>query len=257
MNSRHRMRQRTLVAMVVLLALTAGCGGGGSVSGPSGSTGSPTAVVQGQVVSGRTAARGEPIVVVVLRSALGVGVAEAQAGPPVPGATVRLTGGGTVRTTTTDPNGQFVFRDVAAGPYTLEVLDATGAVVSTVAFTVGADDQAIVGVVTNGTSTVQITAISTDVFNNDAQLGHAVNIANASSSCDLVQVTRLREQGLGWGEIAHRCNVSPSVIGLGRSNLSDTELDDARERTGHGRKHGGGSGTSGGNGKGKGNGKKA
>jgi hypothetical protein len=64
---------------------------------------------------------------------------------------------------------------------------------------------------------------STDVFNNDAQLGHAVNIANASASCDLVRVTQLREQGLGWGDIARRCNVSPGVIGLGRSNLSDSD----------------------------------
>jgi len=54
---------------------------------------------------------------------------------------------------------------------------------------------------------------------------------------------------MGWGNIAQRCDVHPSVIGLGRGNLSDDDLDDARERTGHGRKHGA---RGGGNGKGKG-----
>ena len=64
-------------------------------------------------------------------------------------------------------------------------------------------------------------------------------------------VSPLRAQGLRWGDIARRCNVSPGVIGLGRSNLSDSDLDDAREGSGHGRKHGPKPGK-GGNGKGKG-----
>src|SRR5262249_12336777 len=116
----------------------------------------------------------------------------------------------------------------------------------------------VVGVATSsGTPpTVTVTAISTDVFNNDAQLGHAINIANASASCDLVGVTRLRDQGLGWGEIAHRCGVSPGVIGLGRPNLSDSDLDDARDRTGHGHGNAGNNGNGNGNG-GKGKGKKS
>jgi len=256
-NTRRRTtQQRGFVAVAVLLALTAGCGGGGSVSGPSGSTGSSTGVVQGQVVAAQRAGSAESMIVVAARVTLGLGVAEAQApGAPVAGATVRLTGPGGVRTTTTDSNGQFSFQSVAPGPYTLDV-EVNGALVYHNSFAVGADDQAIVGVVTNGSGTIQVTAVSTDVFNNDAQLGHAINIANASGSCDLVQVTRLREQGLGWGEIARRCGVSPGVIGLGRSNLSDGDLDDARERTGHARKHGGGaSGSSSGNGNGKGKGK--
>ena len=182
------------------------------------------------MVASRGASAGEPLVVVAVRRALGVGLAEAQLpGSPVAGATVRLRQGTTVvATTTTDSNGQFVFRGVAPGVYTVEV-EVNGQIF-TASVTVGAGDQAIVGVATNGATSVQVTAVSTDVYNNDAQLGHAVNIANASGSCDLVRVTQLREQGLGWGDIARRCNVHPSVIGLGRSNLSDSELDDARER---------------------------
>lgn len=232
------------------LWLVAGCGGGSSVSGPSGGGGG-SAVVQGQVVASQGATAGESLLIVAVRSVLGVGLAEAQLpGSPVAGATVRLKQGTTVvATTTTDSNGQFVFRGVTAGVYTVEV--AVNGQNYTTSVTVGADDQAIVGVATNGTATVQVTAMSTDVFNNDAQLGHALNIANASASCDLVRVTQLREQGLGWGNIAHRCNVSPGVIGLGRSNLSDADLDDARERTGRGRKHGPRPGKGGGKDKGK------
>jgi hypothetical protein len=240
-------RRVVLIAILTLVAaLTAACGGGSSVTGPgSSSSGGGSAVVQGRVVTGQSAALGESPTVVLLRSALGVGLAEADTGTPVSGATVNLRNASNVvvATTTTDANGQFVFPGVAPGTYTVQV----GAVVSP-PVTVGAGDQAVVGVVTtSGTPpTVTIVAISTDVFNNDAQLGHAINIANASATCDLVGVTRLREQGLGWGEIAHRCGVSPSVIGLGRSNLTDADLGDARERTGHGQ------GSGGGNGKGKG-----
>jgi Carboxypeptidase regulatory-like domain len=228
------------LAMIVLGTwLVAGCGGGSSVSGPGGgSSGDAGAVVQGQVLASLGASAGESRVVVAVRHALGVGLAEAQLpGSPVAGATVRLRQGATlVATTTTDSNGQFVFRGVSPGVYTVEV-EVNGQIYRA-SVTVGAGDQAIVGVATNGTTSVQVTAMSTDVFNNDAQLGHAVNIANASASCDLVRVTQLRAQGLGWGDIARRCNVHPSVIGLGRSNLSNSELDDARERGGHGRQHG-------------------
>jgi hypothetical protein len=236
--------------------LIAGCGGGSSsVSGPTGGSGGDAgAVVQGQVVASQGANAREPLVIVAVRRALGVGLAEAQLpGSPVAGAPVRLRLGTTVvATTTTDSSGQFVFRGVAPGVYTVEV-EVNGQIF-TASVTVGAGDQAIVGVATNGATSVQVTAVSTDVYNNDAQLGHAVNIANASGSCDIVRVTQLREQGLGWGDIARRCNVHPSVIGLGRSNVSDSELDDARERGGHGRKHGPktGQGGPGGQGGGKG-----
>lgn len=77
---------------------------------------------------------------------------------------------------------------------------------------------------------VTVVASSTDVVNNDAQLGHAINIDNASSTCNLVNVIDKREQGLGWGVIAQECNVHPGVIGLGRSNLTDADLEAAREQ---------------------------
>jgi Carboxypeptidase regulatory-like domain len=250
---------RNVALAIVVLApwLVAGCGGGSSsVSGPGGGSGGDgSAVVQGQVVASQSARTGESLLVVAVRSALGVGLAEAQLpGSPIAGAPVSLKQGAIVgATTTTDSNGQFVFRGVAVGAYIVEV-EVNGQKYTT-SVTVGAGDQAIVGVATNGTTSVQVTAVSTDVFNNDAQLGHALNIANASRSCDLVRVTQLREEGLGWGNIAHRCNVSPGVIGLGRSNLSDADLDDARERTGHGRRHGPGNGGGSGNGRGRGRGR--
>lgn len=233
------IRWISTAVLIAVAVLVSACGGSGSVSGPSSSSGSATATIQGQVVRSQSATTGDSPVTVALRTTLGLGVAEAAvAGSPVSGATVELwQGGSLVATTTTDANGQFSFRNLAPGTYTVKVL-VDGTVVKTPDVTVGADDQAIVGVATNGESTVEVTAISTDVYNNDAQLGHALNIANASSSCDLVQVTNKRESGMGWGQIAQQCHVHPSVIGLGRGNLSDEDLDDARERTGHGRKHG-------------------
>jgi hypothetical protein len=208
--------------------------------------------VQGQVLSQPGAAAASPALVIVLQGVLGIRLAEADTGTPVVGATVNLVNQSTmtvVAMTKTDAQGQFVFQGVAPGTYTVQVVGAK----PTPPIVVGAGDQAIVGVVTtSGTPpTVTITAISTDVFNNDAQLGHAINIANASPSCDLVGVTKLREQGLGWGEITQRCGVSPGVIGLGRSNLTDDDLNNARKSNGHGN-----AGTSGGNGGGKGNGGK-
>jgi hypothetical protein len=204
--------------------------------------------VQGQVLGQPGAAAAAPALVIVLRGVLGIRLAEADTGTPVVGATVKLVNASNVvvATTMTDTHGQFVFQGVAPGMYTVQV----GAVTSPM-IVVGAGDQAIVGVVTSsGTPPkVTITALSTDVFNNDAQLGHAINIANASASCDLVGVTKLREQRLGWGEITQRCGVSPGVIGLGRSNLTDDDLSNARKSNGLGN-----AGTSGGNGSGKGKG---
>lgn len=227
----HRIALSMILAGAV--ALATGCGGGSSTTGPSGSGGgSSTAVVQGQVTRTSTAANGESVIVVALRTALGVGLAEAATGTPVEGATVKLTCGSFTDMKTTDKNGTFVFQNAPVGSCLVEVFTGTPPVlVASTPVTVGAGDNAIVGVVTaSGTPpTVTVTAESTDT-NNDAQMGHAMNIDNASSSCDLVQIWNFREQGNGWGEIARKCNVSPGVIGLGRSNLSDADLESGREQ---------------------------
>ena len=38
------------------------------------------------------------------------------------------------------------------------------------------------------------------------------------------------------GEVTQRCGVSPGVIGLGRSNLTDDDLNNARKSNGNGGK---------------------
>src|SRR5262245_2812053 len=71
-----------------LTGLLAACGGGSSSNtGPSaggggGFSGGSGAVIQGQLVRGGSAALGESRVMVVLRGALGIGLAEAAAGEP-------------------------------------------------------------------------------------------------------------------------------------------------------------------------------
>jgi hypothetical protein len=189
-------------------------------------------------------------VFVVLRAVLGVGLAEAQAGTPVAGAQVDLVSGGVViQTTTTDASGNFLFQNVPPGTYTIQV--TVGGVVQTIALpapgiVVGAGDQAtIVGRVTTTATTGTVAVVATDVSDvtqNDAQLGHAINIDNASTTCDLVDVIERRERGLGWGLIAQQCGAPPSVIGLGHSNVSGDDLEDARQRSGRGRGRGQGNG---------------
>jgi hypothetical protein len=181
-------------------------------------------VVQGQLFSTTTAA-GESVITVALRTALGVGLAEAQEGAPVAGATVTLLNAGVpVAQTTTDSRGGFMFPNVPPGTYTVQV-------------TINGTVQTIVlSSAITGTVTVAVTA--TDAVNNDAQLGHAINIDRASASCDFDQVIAMRNQGLGWGVIARQCDAPPGVIGLGRSNLSDDEVADARNRADRGRGRG-------------------
>ena len=226
------------------MALT-GCGGS-STSGPSGSGGGSGAVVQGQIVRTQGAGLKESVVVVVLRTALGIGLAEAVVGAPVVGATVNLLSGPTVAyTTTTNETGNFVFQGVAPGTYTIQVIDTTPPppdVILTVTppatiIVVGDGDTATVaGQVTaaNELGTV-VTVEASQVENlNAAQLCHAVNIANASGR-NVADILALRQEGkMGWGKIAGQVGVPSSVIGL-HGNCSDADLATASEAGGKGK----------------------
>lgn len=244
------------LAMVVIVGLMAGLlagcggggGGGGSVSGPSGGGGGgATASVQGQIVrSGASASRG-PVYVAMLDLALGIRAAEAAAGDPVVGATVILTpsGGGTPVQTTTNGAGHFEFHNLLPGTYTLsvkvgtsqQVFDAT----SNGQIIVGAGDLGVIdGTVTESklvAGNVHVDAepeSAEGIFTSDAQLGHAMNIAEAAH-VSLEEVVNFRLAGHGWGEVAHHFGASPGVIGLGHSNLSDSSLNAARDANGHGK----------------------
>ena len=147
-----------------------------------------------------------------------------------------------IATTETDASGNFLFRNLQPGTYTVRVTTTEPPSVKIATVTVGAGDNAIVGVAaSSGTPPLVTVTVNPFDLTNDAQFGHAMNIDRASASCDLDQVLAFREAGRGWGNIAHQCNVSPGVIGLGHPDQGD--LDSARAA--HGR------------GKGKGKGKKA
>ena len=245
---RRTLTVSILMMMGILAVTLTGCGGGGSsTTGPSSAGGgSSTAVIQGQVVSAQTSRGPESVIVVALRMTLGIGLAEAVTGTPIAGALVELFDGVIVpgetpiATTETDASGNFFFRSLQPGTYTVRVTTTAPPSVTIATVTVGAGDNAIVGVASGTPPAVIVTTNPFDI-NNDAQFGHAMNIDRASASCDLDQVIALREAGHGWGDIAHQCNVSPGVIGLGPPAQGDQ--DSARAA------HGGG--------KGKGKGKKA
>jgi len=234
----------------VIAAFLEGCGGD-STTEPTGSGGGSTATVRGQVVTDRAGTAAEPVLVVALQRLAGVGLAEAQvADTPLAGTTVTLTcDSGLSALTRTDRSGRFLFENVPSGVCTLTVEQDGVRAPGEIPVVVGAGDTAdVTGRVTprglSGTVTVSVDDVGA-VTRNDVQLGIAINIANASTArasgraaCDLEAVIDLREQRLGWGEIAHRCGVDPRVIGLGRSDLSDDDLRAARERLGRDRGRG-------------------
>lgn len=248
-------RKRTwglLAGLGILSAVVAACGGGSSSStGPSSSAGSSGATIQGQIVQRQTAALGESPVMVVLRTTLGVGLAEAAAGDPVSGATVNLLQGAVIKySTTTTADGNFSFKNVLPGTYTIQVISSNNVLLtldssSTSSITVGAGDSGtIAGSVTQTdvALTVHVEAANAeDLVHNPAQLCHAVNIANASGrNLGDVIAARLAGGGHGWGRIAMDFGVSPSV--LGNNNCTESQIADAAALAG-------------GNGKGKGKGK--
>jgi hypothetical protein len=272
----RRAAAALLGGLGLLTVVLAACGGGSSSNtGPSfaGGGGSSGAVVQGQLVNRRTAS-GESVVVIVLRTALGIGLAEAA---PVAGVNVILTrlDNGATATVQTDADGNFVFSNVVPGTYTITVQDPVThqdiPVDPPDSFTVGAGDGAnITGTVTESTvnvGNVTVVALETDstiILANDAQTAHLLNIAKAAGLVSADPVLQLRESGWGWGRIARHFNVHPSVIGLGHAGVSDADIEGFRAAhgTGNGNNKGKGTTTNGnsnGNGKsnGKGKGKKS
>ncbi len=197
----------------LLTVVLAGCGGGSSSNtGPSGGIGggggSSGAVVQGQLVN-RRAANGESVVVVVLRTALGIGLAEAA---PVAGVNVILTrqDDGATATVQSDATGNFIFPNVLPGTYTITVQDPVTLLFLPVdqpdSFTVGAGDAAtITGTVTDsavnlgGVTVVAVESDPTIVLANDAQMAHLLNIAKAAGLVSADPVFQLRQSGLGLG----------------------------------------------------------
>jgi len=232
------------IGLCLMVGIVTGCGGSSSSStGPSssGGGGSSGAVVQGQIRA-RTASAGEPAVMVVLEKVLGIGIAEAATAPVPDGTVVRLVavaGGVTLETTTT--GGAFTFSNVLPGQYTLEVVGFP-VVTGDTSFFVGAGDLARidgVAVQDDVTLAVEITApqaTADNVLQNDAQVGHLINLAQAAG-VPADQVLALRLQGMGWGQIAHTLGVSPSRIGLGHQP-NQGDIDTFRASHGKGKKKG-------------------
>ena len=264
-----------MFALLTIFGLVAagvyGCGGSSSSStGPSigssgsngaGSVGGAGAVVQGQLVRNPGTALGESRVMVVLRTTLGIGLAEAAAGDPIANATVTLTGTGGTFTTTTSADGHFIFTNVPPGTYTLTItgysLDGTSDGTVTKPIVVGAGDTAtLAGTATQTAVNLQAhvtVANVTALLQNDAQLCHAISIATADGKNDLQDVINRRLSGKGWGQIAHEKGVSPSV--LGNNNCSEDQIANASSLAGgHGNGNGKANSNAGGNGKGKGKG---
>jgi hypothetical protein len=261
-----------LAGLGFLAGVVAACGGStSSNTGPSSFTGgagsgSSGAVVQGQIVNRRTASN-ESVMFVVLRTALGVGLAEAAPGAPLDlSVTLTRLDDGATTTVQTGPDGIFTFSNVLPGTYTITVADEDPTtpdplvVDPPASFTVGAGDAASItltvteSLVTPGNVTVVAAeSDSTIVLQNPTQLAHLLNIAKAAGhvSGDLVFELRVTNKW-GWGKICKHLGVHPSVIGLGQSGVSDAEI--AAFQTSHG--NGKGKGNGNGNGKGKGKGKK-
>ena len=201
----------------------------------------------------RRTASGESVVVVVLRTALGIGLAEAA---PVAGVNVILTrlDDGATATVQTDADGNFVFPNVVPGTYTITVQDPVThqdiPVDPPDSFTVGAGDAAnITGTVTESTvnvGNVTVVAVETDptiVLANDAQTAHLLNIAKAAGLVSADPVLQLRQSGWGWGRIAKHFNVHPGVIGLGHAGVSDADIEAFRAAHGTGNGNNKGKGT--------------
>jgi hypothetical protein len=258
------------IALCLMAGMLTACGGGSSSStGPSsfsgGGGGGSGATIQGQVRRNGSAALHESAVAVVLRAALGVGIAEAAVGDPVVGFTVNLlscTSPAIITSTTTDTSGNFQFTGLAAGCYVVQVVELPPGtlVLGTSSQVVVGDGDigTVVGTARVATETgvppvVTITSVNVvatnvnDLLQNNAQVCHAISIATAAGVNPL-DVIKARQGGggHGWGQIAHQFGVPPSV--LGNQSCTETQVSDTVALAG-----GGGKGNGKGKGKGKGN----
>jgi hypothetical protein len=250
------------IALGLMAGILTACGGGSSSStGPSsfsGGGGGSGATIQGQIRRNGSAALHESAVTVVLRTALGVGIAEAAVGDPVVGFTVNLLSctNTPIASTTSDGSGNFQFTGLTAGCYLVQVVEPPPS-----SIVLGTSSQVVVGDGDIGTvvgtarvasetgapPVVTITSVNVvatnvnDLLQNNAQVCHAISIATAAG-VNPIEVINARQAGggHGWGQVAHQFGVPPSVLG----NQSCTETQIANTVA-----------LAGGNGKGKGNGK--
>jgi hypothetical protein len=246
-----------LAGLGFLAGVVAACGGGSSSStGPSsvggGGGGSSSAIIQGQLRRGTGSAQGESVIFVVFRTALGIGLAEAAPTTPLAGATVTLSGPGGPYTTTTDADGKFTFTGLVPGTYTFSVCVGTPCVTQAVVsplpadITVGpADLGTINGTVFNDTVVASVNVVAESVtaqgiLQNDAQLCIASRLAQGAN-VSLGEIIDLRQQGNGWGKIAHLKGLHAGTIG-GGIHCDAAELGDLRAANGQGNGKGNGKG---------------
>lgn len=215
-----------LCVFVCSLCLFTACGGGGGDDGNSGSANPQNVSVSGKIV-GPPGAVARVQVHSTFASALSrielVSPAYAQDGlQPLEGVSVDLvnSAGVVIATTVTDENGDFFFADVAAGTYSIvasspnfDPLRVENIVVldgDTVVLT-GTVQETEAGVVDVSYRIATCEPVGT----NQAQLGHAQNIADAASVPVETVIAERESSCRGWGELAQQFNVPPGTLGLG------------------------------------------
>lgn len=127
--------------------------------------------------------------------------------------------GAVVAQTHTDDQGNFTFKNVSEGDYTLVLIDGeTHEEVTRVSFSVAdGDDVHIVGTVTESEAGWKIEFVANQALQNPAQDEKAAILAEASG-LSINEIVEMRKSGKGWGEIANELGVHPGLLGLGHSD---------------------------------------
>lgn len=203
-----------LLAVAAVFAL-ASCGSGGGAAGSAQSNSVSGSVMLDSAPSARARASFSP---------------SSMALTAFDGSVIQLldSSGAMVAQTTADASGQFTFLDVPQGSYTINVVDsASGAVVTSVNVALIEGDNAFIeGVISQDVASWTVTYSAGDEsLQNDAQMQIAQNMADASGQ-SLSAVVAMREQGMGWGDIANQLGVNPGQLGLGEGH--DDDLDDEK-----------------------------